>query len=673
MKRLCVLQVTPTAPTPAHVEFFDKQEDCDFYFVTHDAPHPDALKYCPNTTWVDTRNILADLVPKEYEYYAFVDYDFKFYPQGDLGVREQIIADLEEFEPAVLTYYPGPGFHTPFNSDREYFEKYDYSVIPFTHCGMKVVHHTLMDWFFPMLTRFGGGVEACHVFNIQEIPFLRHVVCSHKMIYDNEVTDMETPHNVDGQWSMHRMATTWEWIQHGFKKNQIVKNFVTNKSAQLNEYFFWNDDNATYVPSTGDSRFVLDPLDVKGAFINLFKSERISPVPQVSEKGVDYYDKDKIHNFFEPRHELLINKDRPLSDQLRSLTDRDVDQVEEVLRKEVSYQTLRVTENPWFGIKDKVNEALPHLRDLTVTECVEIFQKMKDNTAIFYKNSKPDDRLEEYLQGKRVALVGPAPYLMGQNKGKLIDSYDVVVRIQPEIFSTPDYGSRTDVIQSCMNSSYSPKIVKYLETVPKEKYPDFIISNNTIAREVYIGSSRQDNQVPGNRWTNVVQEYDTYLKHYGVPFAHLWREDGTCDRYALYWEIYTKKYIERIKEPSLHYTPYSANLNSGYGAYSMLLRSDIKELAVFGMDFYNFGMYSTIEEKYNPEYIKQQGQEGSYLGPDTMVHDIVAQAMHMKNVLFQDPRFNYDNEPKQTLLSDEMSTRIEAFNKLPRLAIHNTE
>ena len=105
----------------------------------------------------------------------------------------------------------------------------------------------------------------------------------------------------------------------------------------------------------------------------------------------------------------------------------------------------------------------------------------------------------------------------------------------------------------------------------------------------------------------------------------------------------------------------------------MLLRYSLKELAVFGMDFYNFGMYSSIEEKYNPEYIKQQGQEGSYLGLDIMVHDIVAQAMHMKNVLLQDSRFNYDKEPKETLLSERLAKRIEQFNRMPRTAVHDTE
>ena len=110
-------------------------------------------------------------MPKKYDYYAFVDYDFVFHPHGELNALEQMLEDLAKFEPAVLTYYPGKGFETPFNKDDIYFNKFQYSVIPFTHCGMKVVHHSLMNWFFPMVTRFEGGMDACHLFNVQEIPF----------------------------------------------------------------------------------------------------------------------------------------------------------------------------------------------------------------------------------------------------------------------------------------------------------------------------------------------------------------------------------------------------------------------------------------------------------------------------------------------------------------------
>ena len=224
-KRICVLQVAPKIPNLDHVELFKNKKNCDFYFVTHDEEHADAMQFCPNTTWTDTRNILAREVPKMYDYYAFVDYDFVFHPHGELNALDQMIEDLNKFEPAVLTYYPGQGFHTPFNQDMEYFNRFEYSIIPFTHCGMKVVHHSLMNWFFPMITRFEGGMDACHMFNIQEIPFLRNVICSHKMTYDNGVNDMEAPHNQNSAWSKYRMDQMWEWIVTGkhitFLKNGI--------------------------------------------------------------------------------------------------------------------------------------------------------------------------------------------------------------------------------------------------------------------------------------------------------------------------------------------------------------------------------------------------------------------------------------------------------------------
>ena len=120
-KRLCVLQVTPAQPNPEHVKLFDQKENCDFYFVTHDKYNEKSLKFCPNTTWTDTRNILMELVPKNYDYYAFMDYDYKLHSKGNLGILEQIIYDLDKFNPAVLTCYPGEGLITPFAKDEEYY------------------------------------------------------------------------------------------------------------------------------------------------------------------------------------------------------------------------------------------------------------------------------------------------------------------------------------------------------------------------------------------------------------------------------------------------------------------------------------------------------------------------------------------------------------------------
>ena len=57
------------------------------------------------------------------------------------------------------------------------------------------------------------------------------------------------------------------------------------------------------------------------------------------------------------------------------------------------------------------------------------------------------DLLKEIVENKRVVVVGPSPHLEGKRLGSLIDSYDVVCRLN-EIFPAnleKDYGSRTDV------------------------------------------------------------------------------------------------------------------------------------------------------------------------------------------------------------------------------------
>ena len=45
--------------------------------------------------------------------------------------------------------------------------------------------------------------------------------------------------------------------------------------------------------------------------------------------------------------------------------------------------------------------------------------------------SQNDDfkELNNFFEGKRVAIVGPSPSLIGQNKGDEIDNYDIVCKV----------------------------------------------------------------------------------------------------------------------------------------------------------------------------------------------------------------------------------------------------
>jgi hypothetical protein len=274
-KRFCILQVTPSEPNETHRQLFSS-DSSDFYFVTHDKKHPDALKFCPNTVWSETRNTLVELVPKEYDYYGFVDHDYILKPSGDKNPQEQILSDLE-WNPAVLTYYPGKSLHSPYAHDEEYFKSRDKSCIPFTHAGLKIVHKSLLNWFFPLYTKHRVDIDACHMFNIQEIPFLRYVICSHGMVYDNGVSGAGV-YNKNGALAKQKMDEMWREISPFYKKLSVI-------------------ERARY--ETRDS------LAIKRFYVDLFKNKSVTNLKNTPD--VDYFDVEKISKFFDASSEWISN------------------------------------------------------------------------------------------------------------------------------------------------------------------------------------------------------------------------------------------------------------------------------------------------------------------------------------------------------------------------------
>ena len=65
------------------------------------------------------------------------------------------------------------------------------------------------------------------------------------------------------------------------------------------------------------------------------------------------------------------------------------------------------------------------------------------------------ERYADVLRNRRVAIVGAADTIVGKGHGAVIDSYDIVVRINSQWPVQPtlkrDYGSRTDVLYHCCN------------------------------------------------------------------------------------------------------------------------------------------------------------------------------------------------------------------------------
>lgn len=81
-----------------------------------------------------------------------------------------------------------------------------------------------------------------------------------------------------------------------------------------------------------------------------------------------------------------------------------------------------------------------------------------------------NEKLLRLIENKRVALVGPAQYLVGKNLGKILNEYDVVCRVNymaPSKFIS-DYGNRTDIMfYNCSTASIHQMKQHFNE------YPDF--------------------------------------------------------------------------------------------------------------------------------------------------------------------------------------------------------
>jgi hypothetical protein len=107
------------------------------------------------------------------------------------------------------------------------------------------------------------------MFNIQEIPFLKNVICSHKMVYNNGVSG-EAVYNKNGAYAKQKMDEMWREILPFYKRANILKDLNFN---------------------------INDSLEIKKFYVNLFKEKNISNVK--SERTVDYMDIEKISKFFD--------------------------------------------------------------------------------------------------------------------------------------------------------------------------------------------------------------------------------------------------------------------------------------------------------------------------------------------------------------------------------------
>jgi len=214
---------------------------------------------------------------------------------------------------------------------------------------------------------------------------------------------------------------------------------------------------------------------------------------------------------------------------------------------------------------------------------------------------------KNYIQNKKVIIVGPAGYLKDQNRGEYINSFDIVVRINHAIpIKYPnDYGNRTDVLYHILSRRSDDGIHKKL-----------------VSKEEIVG------------W-----------KEHGINYL-VSRHDGNSQRiktlkYSLYnnvkWLSLNNYYYRRIRKAVGEKQP-----NTGIVAMMHLLSLNPKSVNVVGFDFYRSGVYggygdiregecaNTVNSKWHDteaqlKYLKKQAIRHKNLILDNALESILSE------------------------------------------------
>lgn len=174
-----------------------------------------------------------------------------------------------------------------------------------------------------------------------------------------------------------------------------------------------------------------------------------------------------------------------------------------------------------------------------------------------FRDYKKDEEFAKLVENKRVAIIGPSPHLNGLGNGKLIDSYDVVIRLNQK-FDIPesrweDYGSKTDIMFGSFNEFNQTECESNIEYIKSLKY---IVCPML------------------SMWG--INEQNEWFESTGVPYHNV------CDGHLF-------KIFKEV----------GTTCNTGFTGLIVLMNYDIKEVYVTGMTFFDMGRWGNV---YYDEY-----------------------------------------------------------------------
>lgn len=230
-------------------------------------------------------------------------------------------------------------------------------------------------------------------------------------------------------------------------------------------------------------------------------------------------------------------------------------------------------------------------------------EEVKFYTNLWKHDMTNDRNYLEYLMGKKVALVGPAPTIIGSKQGDLIDSYDIVVRVNKAVpiptHLTRDIGKRTNILYNCLNPS--PECGgPYL--MDEWKKLDWLCCPYPAVHPFDIDITRFK-----------------FKNENTIPFH-------TIDK---------ETYLTAAKEMN-------TRPNSGIGTIIDLMFHPIKELYVTGFTFFKGGYYSDYRQKNEKQVMDFMNRHRN--------HEQEPQIEYIRKMFYGvDYRFNPDEEMRKIL------------------------
>ena len=108
MKTFCILEQGRYINEPLTLkkkEMFTTDFSDFFRLNWYDDNDPNAFITAKGAVWSEGRSLLYAKVPKNYEYYIFIDDDVDFYADSDINIPEKIKLLLDEYKPLAGTFF----------------------------------------------------------------------------------------------------------------------------------------------------------------------------------------------------------------------------------------------------------------------------------------------------------------------------------------------------------------------------------------------------------------------------------------------------------------------------------------------------------------------------------------------------------------------------------------